>query len=184
MKSAPNDTAPDTLHLSPSGRRGVRAPGQAVRLGSPRGRPAGPHPRPPGGQVHPTATWCTTRVPPTLFRPQDDATTMSQPQPRGRCPLLKLCPMGSLGEAGGPVISHQKQVWTSPHQGTGAPRRPPQQDFNLGRTGKKFSFSFFFFLPHQDVAYPKSVNIVRTFSDGGGSCRDAPVGKPCPQEAT
>lgn len=70
---------------------------------------------------------------------------MSQPQPRGRCPLLKLCPMGSLGEAGGPVISHQKQVWTSPHQGTGAPRRPPQQDFNLGRTGKKFSFSFFFY---------------------------------------
>lgn len=161
---------------------GSAGSGTGGQAGKPQRASSRPHPRPPGGQVHPTATRCTTRVPPTLFRPQDDATTMSQPQPRGRCPLLKLCPMGSSGEAGGPVVSHQNQVWTGPHQGTGAPGRPPQQDFNLGRTGKKFSFLFFSFLTKMLLIL--HLLILSVLLVKGEEVAGMPVGKPCPQEAT
>lgn len=53
--------------------------------------------------------------------------------------------MNSSGGGGGPVISHQKQVWTSPHKEQVLPGGHPQQDFNQGGRGKNLSFCLFFF---------------------------------------
>lgn len=119
-----------------------------------RGRPARPHPRPP--QAERTTERCVynsghkvydPQVPPTVIRPQDDATT-SQPYPRGRCQLLKLRPTGSSGGGEGQRLPPEASLDKSPTKGRVLPGGHPQQDFNQGREGKKFVFLSFFFFYH------------------------------------
>lgn len=122
----------------------------------------------------------------TIIKPQDDASAMSHPHPRGRCQLLKPCPMGSSGGGQEGLSSPQGAclggaAGEAPHQGTDTSRsaaRWPSPSRMSAQGREKIVF-----LPDQDVTYPKFVDIVRTFSEGGGSHRDVPVGNPWPQES-
>lgn len=142
VKSVPNHTAPTpfTCHQEPvkqeeGARASSQAPLQASRRPSARLRCV----------YNSGHTVYDPQVPPTVLRPQDDATT-SQPYPGGRCQLPKWRPVSSSGGGGRSVVSHQKQEsGQAPHQGTGASGRPPPTGLQPREGGEKICLLSFFF---------------------------------------
>lgn len=189
--SAHNHTASDTLRccqgpMKQSGVRGASAQGGGRALAARRrkepgeGVPSGPHP---GLQeaaalralgMGRTRTVCTRQWPQSL--PPLSATNHGQapgwcsrvtPASGAQCQLLKPCPVGFSGE---------ERACTSPHTRALLPGGPPQRGFPT-EGGERIVF-LPFCSPDQDVAHPKFVNIVHTFSKGGRNHRDVPVGNP------